>query len=143
MGSYVKDLFNQLYKYKKQYLIEFLSLFGAAFFVKRGKFMEIKDLQINEQALRDLYLKGLLTGEIQGPLTNKLSYDKPWLIHYSDEQILKYYQTIDSGVCDLSIYDYMMKDNRDHLGDVALYYFGNKITYRQLEKKQISLRQVF
>ena len=39
MGSYVKDLFNQLYKYKKQYLIEFLSLFGAAFFVKRGKFM--------------------------------------------------------------------------------------------------------
>lgn len=97
--------------------------------------MEIKDLQINEQALRDLYLKGLLTGEIQGPLTNKLSYDKPWLIHYSDEQILKYYQTIDSGVCDLSIYDYMMKDNRDHLGDVALYYFGNKITYRQLEKK--------
>ena len=97
--------------------------------------MEIKNLQINEEALRDLYLKGLLTGKIQGPLTGKLSQDKPWLTHYSDDQIVKYYQTMDSGVCDLSIYDYMMKDNRNHLEDVALYYFGNKITYHQLEKK--------
>lgn len=97
--------------------------------------MNIKNLQVNNECLRDLHLKGLLTGEVQGPLTGKLSQDKPWLIHYTDGQIIKYHQDMENGVCDCSIFDYMMKENKNHLDDVALYYFGKKITYRELEKK--------
>lgn len=97
--------------------------------------MEINQLKINEEALRDLYLRGLLTGEIQGPLTDKLSQDKPWLVHYTEEQIIKYHQDMENGVCDCSIFDYMMRENHQHLNDVALYYFGKKITYGELEKK--------
>ena len=41
----------------------------------------------NEEILRDLYLRTLLTGERLGPLTGKASIDKPWLINYSNEQI--------------------------------------------------------
>lgn len=97
--------------------------------------MDINNLKINEEGLRDLYLRGLLVGEIQGPLTGKLSQDKPWLRHYTEEQIIQYHQAMDNGVCDCSIFDYMMKENRQNLDDVAIYYFGKEITYRELEKK--------
>lgn len=96
--------------------------------------MNIKNLQVNNECLHDLYLKRLLTGEVQGPLTQMLSQDKPWLIYYTDDQIIKYYQDMENGVCDCSIFDYMMRENKDHLDDVALYYFGKQITYRKLEE---------
>lgn len=97
--------------------------------------MKIKNFRINEECFRDLYLKDLLEGKRQGPLTGKLSVDKPWLVHYTKDQILNYYTKMDMGVCDCSIYDYMMEDNKNHLDDIALYYFGSKITYRELVKK--------
>lgn len=98
-------------------------------------YTHISDLKINEEGLRDLYLKGLLSGEIYGPLTGKLSQDKPWLKYYTEEQIIDYYSKKNHGVSNLSIFDYMMKENHNHLDDVALYYFGAKITFRELEKR--------
>ncbi len=97
--------------------------------------MDIRNLEVNNECLKDLYLRGLLMGKIQGPLTGKLSQDKPWLIHYTDEQIIKYHKDMEKGVCDCSIFDYMMRENKNHLDDVALYYFGKKITYGELERK--------
>ena len=97
--------------------------------------MDIRNLKINEEALRDLGLRSLLTGESQGPLTGKLSQDKPWLIYYTEDQIINYHNSMENGVCDCSIFDYMMRDNQAHLDDIALYYFGTKITYRELEEK--------
>lgn len=109
-------------------------------FLGDGQMNKIKNLNVNydfllEQQKRDLYFRGLLTGKIQGPLTGKLSQDKPWLVHYTDEQIIKYYEAMASGVCDCSIFDYMLRENKEHLDDIALYYYGTKITYRELEKK--------
>ncbi len=83
---------------------------------------------IDEEALRNLYLKGLAIGKIQGPPTGKPSIDKTWLSNYTDEQILV-------EMPKMSIYNYMMKNNLDHMDDVALEYFGKKITYKQFDDK--------
>ena len=44
--------------------------------------MKLNNLQINEESLRNLYLKKLSLGEIQGPQLGKASIDKPWLKYY-------------------------------------------------------------
>ena len=89
----------------------------------------MKNLDINEEKLRDLYLRDLSLGKIQGPPTGKISVDKPWLKFYYEKQIM------DFDIPNLTIYDYMMKNNRNHLSDVALFYFGKKISYKDLEEK--------
>ena len=89
----------------------------------------MKNLKINNEKLRDLYLRDLSLGYLQGPPTGKPSIDKKWLKFYSGEQIL------DSFVPDETIFNYMMKENLNHLDDVALYYFGKKITYRELRRQ--------
>lgn len=89
--------------------------------------MEIKDLQINEQALRDLYLKGLLTGEIQGPLTGKASIDRPWLKHYAE---LPDYKENDK-----TVYQELIEKNENRKNRLALEYFGTKTTFGELFKK--------
>ena len=43
---------------------------------------------LNEEINRDLYLRNLLLGKIEGPLTNIPSIDKPWLKYYTKEQIM-------------------------------------------------------
>ena len=61
--------------------------------------------------------------------TNKLtgypSIDKPWLKYYSVE-------AINAPLPECTIYEYLWKNNKDHLDDVALIYFGRKITYGEL-----------
>ena len=47
--------------------------------------IKIKNLTFDEEVLRNLYLRKLLIGEIQGPLTNLPSVDKEWLKYYSEE----------------------------------------------------------
>lgn len=89
----------------------------------------VYNLQLNEEKLRDLYLWGLVTGELQGPPTGKLSQDKPWLKYYTKEQIKKYY------VPDMPIWEYMLSGNQKYLDDIALYYYGSTMTYRQLDDK--------
>ncbi len=87
----------------------------------------IKDLNINDDKMRDLYLRDLAVGNIQGPPMGRISWDKPWLKYYTEQQI------IDFEVPSMTIYDYMMKNNKDHLSDDALFYFGKKISYEKLE----------
>ena len=48
---------------------------------------ELSKLSDLEEEQRDLYLRQLLTGEMQGPLTGYASIDKPWLKYYTEEQI--------------------------------------------------------
>ena len=45
-------------------------------------------LSLNDEKLRDLYLRDLSLGKIQGPLTGYASIDKPWLKNYSEDAIL-------------------------------------------------------
>lgn len=82
---------------------------------------------IDDIKLRYLYLKGLVDGMIQGPPTGKISVDNPWLKYYSEDQIINF------NVPKISIYDYMIKNNKNHLEDVALYYFGKKISYDKFD----------
>ena len=93
----------------------------------------IKNLEVNYDMLsdekkRDLYLRKLATGEIQGPPTGKPSQDKPWLKYYSEEAIV-------SDVPKMKAYDYLVLNNLDNLNSVAINYYGRKITYSSLIKK--------
>ena len=58
-------------------------------------------------------------------LTGYPSIDKPWLKYYSEE-------AINAPLPEYTIYEYLWENNKDHLDDIALIYFGKKITYGEL-----------
>lgn len=58
-------------------------------------------------------------------LTGYPSIDKPWLKYYSEE-------AINAPLPECSMYEYLWQNNKDHLDDIALVYFNNKITYRKM-----------
>ena len=58
-------------------------------------------------------------------LTGYPSIDKPWLKYYSEE-------AINAPLPKCTIYEYLWENNKDHLDDIALDYFGKKITYNEL-----------
>ena len=78
-----------------------------------------------EQKLRDLYLRKLAKGEYQGPMTGYPSIDKPWFKYHSKSGI-----TEDPVV--RNVYQELYDNNKDQLDQVAIIYFGAKITFREL-----------
>lgn len=58
-------------------------------------------------------------------LTGYPSIDKPWLKYYSED-------AINAPLPECTIYEFLYENNKDHLDDVALIYFGRKITYGAL-----------
>lgn len=58
-------------------------------------------------------------------LTGYPSIDKPWLKYYTED-------AINAKTPKCSIYQNIYYGNADHLSDVALVFFGKKITYKQL-----------
>lgn len=68
------------------------------------------------------------TKENEKQLTGYPSIDKLWLKYYSKEKIT-------AKISDESLYDYMVSCNKQHLDNVAINYFGNKITYRNFIDK--------
>ena len=88
----------------------------------------IKNLNLNEEKLRDLYLRDLSLGKVQGPPTGYASVDKPWLKYYSEE-------VIKSDMPKNTIYGYLKEKNKDNLNRIAIEYFGNQLTYKQLIEK--------
>ncbi len=58
-------------------------------------------------------------------LTGYASIDKPWLKHYSTQQLSVEFTP-------MSMYQLMEKRNREHLSDIALSYFGTKVTFSKL-----------
>ena len=57
--------------------------------------------------------------------TEKASAAKPWLKYYSKEDI-----TEQLPKC--SLYDYLYRNNKNHLGDIAISYFDNEISFGEL-----------
>ena len=53
------------------------------------------------------------------------SIDKPWEKYYSDE-------TINAPLLTGTFYENLFNENKKYLDDIALVYFGNKITYRDM-----------
>ncbi|MCI8347679.1 MAG: acyl--CoA ligase [Bacilli bacterium] len=95
--------------------------------------MKISNLEANieiieEEVRRKLYLRELLTGKIQGPLTNIPNIDMEWLMNYSEDQIM-------SPLPKKTILGYMKENNLIHLDDIAIIYFNKKISYGEFFKK--------
>lgn len=86
---------------------------------------KLSKLTYLEEEQRDLYLRQLLTGEVQGPLTGHPSIDKPWLKYYTEEQIK-------TKLPKMTVYGYLYEQNKKYLGRTALTYFGRKITFDEL-----------
>lgn len=97
---------------------------------------ELSKLSEQELKERDLYLRGLANGEVQGPPVGYPSIDKPWLKHYSDEKILEDFPQ-------KSIYQYALESNLDNMDNIAIdmrssgngFSRGVRITYREFFKK--------
>lgn len=89
---------------------------------------ELSKLSYLEQEQRDLYLRQLLIGEVQGPLTGHASIDKPWLKYYTEEQIK-------TDMPKMTVYQYLYQKNNKYLGRTALSYFGRKISFDELFSK--------
>ncbi len=89
----------------------------------------MRDFQ--EEQLRNIYLRKLLVGELQGPLTGKPSVDKPHLKFYSEEAFSR-------SLPKTSIYNYMYEINKNHLDDIAFVFDTGfdetEITYGELFK---------
>ena len=81
-----------------------------------------------EELMRLKYLRGLATGEIQGPPVGYASIDRPWLKYYDEAAI-----SID--IPNLSAYDYLLIQNKDNMDYYALNFYGKRITYKELFKK--------
>ncbi|MCR4580939.1 MAG: acyl--CoA ligase [Bacilli bacterium] len=88
-----------------------------------------KEAQLTEEEKkqRDLYLQQLAKGEIQGPPVGYPSVDKPWF-RYTDVE--KMYSYTDKK----TVYQELVDANKDHPDEIAIEYFGRKITFGQLFK---------
>lgn len=92
----------------------------------------IRTNELNEsyeviKSLMDFYNKKI-DDEIK-PLANKASIDKPWKKYYTYGQ---YYKNRDS---DTTIFDYMYSRNKKYPNQIALQYFGQKMTYKEFFRK--------
>lgn len=89
---------------------------------------QLSKLTEEEMKQRDLYLKDLADGTIQGPPTGYASLDKQWL-KYFDKEDLNYEIPNDS------IYEYMYKCCKENTKAIVLEYMGKAITYDEFFKK--------
>lgn len=58
-------------------------------------------------------------------MTGYPSIDKPWLKYYSEE-------AVNAKLPECTLYEYLLQNNKDHLDDIALIYFGKELSYRWL-----------
>ena len=89
---------------------------------------KIDNLSEEEKKLRNVYLRSIAIGETYGPQVGTRSIDKNFLKFYSEEGLKINYP-------ELTMYEYMMRKNRDHMDDIALRYFGTTISYKKLDEK--------
>lgn len=100
---------------------------------------QIASLSDEEKNQRNLYLRELANGTLQGPPVGYASVDKPWLKYYS-ETFLKDY------IPNLSVYDNLVESNRSRLANTAITYLGKigtKLTYRELINRIDSVAKSF
>ena len=99
----------------------------------RKKIMELSEEELLE---RNVYLKGLLTKEIdgelikeiEGPLTGYASIDKPWLKQFNEEGIR-------IQIPKKTAYREILDANQDNLDGIAIKFLENKVTYREMFEK--------
>lgn len=97
---------------------------------------KINNLSADEQKLREIYLKQMADGTLQGPSLKEESITHTKNRYYSDEQLSE-------NIPNLSIYEYLKERNKDNLDSIALDYFDKKITYRELFENIDKAAKVF
>lgn len=87
---------------------------------------KLAKLSIEEQKQRDLYLRKLSKGELQGPMTGYASIDKPSLQFYREQPVkeIKSNQTI-----------YQMVFDQENMDVEAIGYLGVNWTFRKLKEE--------
>lgn len=85
---------------------------------------QINNLSINDKKLRDLYLRDLALGKVQGPPTGYASIDKPWLKYYSEDHIM-------ADIPHMTAYEYLKLLNKDNLDGIAFDTITGLITYKE------------
>ena len=87
--------------------------------------LEIGKIYVNEEKLKNLYLRDLALGKIQGPSTGYASIDKPWLKYYTKEAIM-------SEEPKKTVYEWVYESNKNYLENNALQFFNKYITFGEL-----------
>lgn len=86
---------------------------------------EINELSDTDKVKRELYLRDLALGNIQGALTGYPSIDKIWLQYYKEEQI-------DNLVPNTDLITYIEEQNKDNLDLFAIDGVEGRYTYREM-----------
>lgn len=81
--------------------------------------------EYDNEISRDLYLRDLLIGNVQGPLTGRPNVDKPWLKYYTKEQIM-------ARSINMTAYRYLYLENKNYMNDIAIIFANKKIRYYEL-----------
>ncbi len=79
--------------------------------------------EIYEENMRNEYLRTFLTGERQGPYTNRPSMDRPWLQYYDNEVYTR-------DLPRKTYYRYAKDNNVDNMGNTAINYYGFKTNFK-------------
>ncbi len=92
--------------------------------------LKIKLSQLSEQEkkLRDIQLRKIALGEIQGNNVGYPSIDKPWLKYYEES-------TLKLDIPKMNVYEYLLYKNEKHKNLTAINYIFSKITYKKLFEK--------
>ena len=85
----------------------------------------VASLSNEEKKERDIYLARLAKGELQGPPVGFPSIDKPWLKYYEENDL-------QSDIPKRRMYIDLIEYNKDNMNEIALDYYGTKVTYREL-----------
>lgn len=79
----------------------------------------------DEEIERNLYLKDLLVDKRLGPLTGIPNIDRPWLKHYSNEELM-------AKSINKTAYRYLYEENKKYPNATAIIFANRKIKYFEL-----------
>ena len=86
---------------------------------------KLSELSLEEERLRNLYLRKISLGEVYGPMVGYASIDKPWLKSYNENNIGK--ERYNS-----SAYEYMKRNNSDNLLSTSISYMNESLSYDKM-----------
>lgn len=91
----------------------------------KQKLLELSD---EEQLRRNIHLRNVQLGKETGNMTGYASVDKPWLKYYTEEQVIEKAPKV-------TCYENLYLNNISHQSDIAIDYYGTKISYGELFQK--------
>ena len=97
---------------------------------------KLAQLSEKEQELRELMLKDMADGKIQGPIVEYPEISKVWYQFYEKEDIA-------GKIPEKKVNDLIFDNNAEHMHDQALEYFGRKITFDELKEEELKAARSF